>query len=144
MRFNARKDMTYRILAWGLGLLFLGLSAGLAKPLYDEAGFGASLVLTLIFGFSGLLIFWLWSSTKYTVTDSELIIRFGPFKRVIPLSAIKKIEKTYQQVASIALSKERYILQYNTYDYTIIAPENIEKFVQVINEKKTRPVEFKQ
>ncbi|MDQ0340797.1 hypothetical protein J2S00_003637 [Caldalkalibacillus uzonensis] len=144
MKFNASKDTIYRTIVWGSGLLFAGLAVGLAIPVYYEAGLGVSLFFFLLFGISSFFIFWLWFSTIYIVTDNELIIRFGPFKRVIPLASIKKIEKTYQQVASIALSKERYILHYNTYDYTIIAPENIEKFVQVINEKRTQPVELKQ
>lgn len=76
------------------------------------------------------------------MTDVELIIQVGPFKRRIQIKSIKKIEKTYAQIASAALSKERYYLYYNSYDYALIAPENIETFVQVINEKKGEPVEF--
>lgn len=143
MKFHASKDTTYRILVWGLGLLFAALAVGLAIPIYREAGWSVSLLLSLLFGISSFFIFWLWFSTIYLVTDSKLVIRFGPFKRVIPLDSITKIEKTYQPVASIALSKKRYILHYNAHDYTIIAPENIETFVQVINEKRAQPVIFK-
>lgn len=142
MKFHANKDMTYRILVWTLGLLFFGLSAGLFVPVYNEAGLGASLFISLLFGISGFFIFWLWYRTFYIVTDRDLIIHFGPFKRVIQLTSIKRIEKTYAQLASIALSKERYFLHYNAHDYTIIAPENIEQFVQVINERRSRPVEL--
>lgn len=142
MKFHANKDTTYRIIVWVLGLLFFGLSLGLFVPVYNEAGLGTSLVFSLLFGICGFFIFWLWCRTYYIVTDRDLVIRFGPFKRVIPLTSIKKVEKTYAQLASIALSKERYFLHYNAHDYTIIAPENIEQFVQVINEKRSHPVEL--
>lgn len=70
------------------------------------------------------------------------MIHIGPFKRRVELNSITRIEKTNAPLASIALSKERYNLYYNAYDYTIIAPENIEKFVEVVNEKRREPIEF--
>jgi hypothetical protein len=142
VKFHANKDMTYRILIWTSGILFLGLSVGLFIPVYNEGGLVASLIISLLFGISGFFIFLFWYRTFYIVTDNLLIIYLGPFKRKIQLSSIKKIEKTNVQLASFALSKERYFLYYNAYDYTIVAPENIEMFVQVINEKKLHPVEF--
>jgi uncharacterized membrane protein len=142
MKFNAKKDMTYRIMIWTFGLLFIGLSLGLFIPVYKEAGLTASLIISLIFGFSGFFIFLFWYRTLYIVTDHMLIIYLGPFKRIIQLNSIRSIEKTHQPLASIALSKERYFLYYNAYDYTIIAPENIEKFVEVVNEKRIEPIEF--
>jgi hypothetical protein len=78
------------------------------------------------------------------ITEEHLIMRFGPFRKTIQLNTIQKIEKSYQPIASIALSTERYIVQYNKYDVAIIAPEDIETFVEVINEKITHRVEFKQ
>lgn len=142
MKFHANKDITYRVLIWTSALLFFGLSAGLFIPVYKEAGLAASLIISLIFGISGLFILWFWFCTFYIVTNHVLIIYLGPFKRKIQLDSIKKIEKTYAQIASIALSKERYFIYYNAYDYTIIAPEDIEKFVQFINERRSHPVEF--
>lgn len=142
MKFHAKKDMTYRIVIWTFGLLFIGVSVGLFIPVYKEAGLAASLIISLLFGISGFFIFWFWYRTFYAVTDHTLIIYLGPFKRKIQLSSIKKIEKTYVPLASIALSKERYFLYYNATDFTIIAPENIEKFVEVVNEKRIEPIEF--
>ncbi|GAB3807255.1 PH domain-containing protein [Virgibacillus kimchii] len=142
MKFHSNKDLTYGILIWASALLFIGLSLGLFFPIYNEAGLVASLIFSLLFGISGFFILWFWFRTFYIVTDHTLIIYLGPFKRKIKLNSIKKIEKTYAQVASIALSKERYFLYYNANDYTIIAPANIEKFIEVINKKRSHPVEF--
>lgn len=65
MKFCAKKDMVYRILVWGLGLLFLGLSIGLLLPVYHQAGLIASLVISFLFGMTGFFIFWLWFRTFY-------------------------------------------------------------------------------
>ena len=142
MKFYAKKDMTFRILIWGSVLLFLGLSVGLFIPIYHEAGLVASITFSFIFGIFAIVILWLWYRTFYVVTNEHLIIYIGPFKRRVELNTITKIEKTNVPLASIALSKERYFLYYNTNDYTIIAPENIEKFVEVVNEKRIEPIEF--
>lgn len=39
-------------------------------------------------------------------------------------------------ITSVALSNKRYILYRNANGFTIISPENIEKFVQVINKNQ--------
>ncbi|WP_217586840.1 PH domain-containing protein [Lentibacillus saliphilus] len=142
MKFHAKKDMTFRILIWGSVLLFLGLSVGLFIPIYHEAGFAASITFSFIFGIFVIIILWLWYRTFYVVTNEHLIIHIGPFKRRVELNTIKKIEKSNVPLASVALSKERYFLYYNANDYTIIAPENIEKFVEVVNEKRKEPIRF--
>lgn len=80
--------------------------------------------------------------TFYVVTNEHLIIHIGPFKRRVELNTITRIEKNYVPLASIALSKERYFLYYNANDCTIISPENIEKFVEAVNEKRIEPIEF--
>lgn len=142
MKFHAKKDMTFRILIWVSVFLFLGLSVGLFIPIYHEAGLAASITFSFIFGIFAILILWLWYRTFYVVTNEHLMIHIGPFKRRVELNSITRIEKTNAPLASIALSKERYNLYYNAYDYTIIAPENIEKFVEVVNEKRREPIEF--
>lgn len=142
MKFHAKKDMSFRILIWGSVLLFLGLSVGLFIPIYHEAGLAASIIFSFIFGIFAIVILWLWYRTFYVVTNEHLIIHIGPFKRRVELNTITRIEKTYVPLASIALSKERYFLYYNANDYTIIAPKNIGKFVEVVNEKRIEPIEF--
>src|SRR5690606_35109603 len=142
MKFHAKKDMTFRILIWGSVFLFLGLSVGLFIPIYHEAGLIASITFSFIFGSLAIVIIWLWYRTFYVVTNEHLIIHIGPFKRRVELNTITRIEKNYDPLASIALSKERYILYYNANDYTIISPENIEKFVEAVNEKRIDPIEF--
>lgn len=142
MKFKANKDLTYRIIIWGSALLFLGLSLGLFIPIYHKAGLAASLIFSLIFGIFAIVILWFWYRTFYFVTNDYLIIHIGPFKRRIELETIKKIEKTNTQLASAALSKERYYVYYGSSDFTIIAPENMDQFIQVINERKDEPVEF--
>lgn len=99
-------------------------------------------LLSFIFGIFAIFILWLWYRTFYVVTNEHLIIHIGPFKRQVELNTITRIEQTYVPLASIALSKERYILYYNANDYTIIAPENIEKLVEVVNEKRIEPIEL--
>lgn len=143
MTFKAKKDTLYRIIALGSGLLFLGLAIGLFVPLYNEANLFVSLIFFIIFGGFGLVIFWFWFSTHYVLTEDTLIIKYGPFKKEISLSAIKKIEKTYQPVASIALARERYIVQYNVSDMMIISPERIDEFLNLLQERTSHSIEIK-
>lgn len=142
MKFRAKKDLTYRVIVGGSVLLFLGLSIGLFFPIYDEAGLAASLTFSLVCGIFAFGILWFWYRTFYVMTDEELIISVGPFKRRIELETIRKIEKTKTPIASAALSKERYFLYYGVYDFTMIAPENIDEFVKAINERRDEPIEL--
>lgn len=93
MKFEAKRDLSYRILFWTSTILFFGLAIGLFVPVYNEAGLFASIILSTIFGLFGIVILWFWFRTFYFVTDEELIIQVGPFKRRIQIRSIKKNRK---------------------------------------------------
>ena len=142
LKFQAKKDFMYRMIVWGSVVLFLGLSIGLFLPIYHEAGLVASSIFSSICGIFAIVILWFWYRTFYVITDEHLMIYVGPMKRRIELETIQKIEKTNTPLASAALSKERYYLYYGLGDVTIIAPENMNTFVKVINEQRDEPVEL--
>ncbi|MSP40547.1 MAG: hypothetical protein EXR70_18830 [Deltaproteobacteria bacterium] len=61
------------------------------------------LALLAVVAASGL-IFWLFMTTRYTLTGEFLLIRCGPFSWVIALDEITHIEPTHNPYSSPALS----------------------------------------
>ena len=141
MRFEAKRDLSFRILIWFLGILFIGLGLALPIPIYYEAGLFLGLLFFFLLVGMGFFIFWLWFSTYYLITTDHLIIRYGPFKNQIPIKSISKIEKSKMPLASAALAKERYIVTYNQYDIAMIAPLDLHGLIQELERRGNHSIQ---
>jgi len=82
-----------RVDAWLVIVIFAPLLAVIWK-------FGARLLVApeLSMSLAGALclavvgmIAWMFASTSYTVTESELVIRCGPMRSVVPLASIRRV-----------------------------------------------------
>lgn len=58
-------------------------------------------------GLSALAIVWCLRGTFYVVTDNELVLRSGPFRRRIPIASVTAIAAARSPVATYALSLDR-------------------------------------
>lgn len=92
----------------------------------------AAIILILGAGFP----IWLYASTRYIVTDSDLKIISGPFSWVIPIQSIVSIQETQSASASPALSFDRLEIIYGEDKAIIVSPLDKAKFIQKLGKEK--------
>ena len=89
---------------------------------------------TLVLG----LLTWLILQTHYKVDTKNLFWKSGPFKGIIDIHSIIKIEFHKGIVVPViwkpALSHVGLIITYNNYDDIYISPQNREEFVQKLTQ----------
>lgn len=80
----------------------------------------------------GLLFFSdLFRRTDYNIDGAVLRIRSGlVVKKTISISSIRKIEPTDSILSAPALSMDRIVVRYNTYDEVVISPKEKKEFTE--------------
>lgn len=76
---------------------------------------------------------WMWVATGYEVTDEQLSLRCGPFKKSISIKDINKIRPTNNLLASFALSLDRLEITYGgKYAMVLVSPKDKEGFITAL------------
>jgi hypothetical protein len=94
--YRARKDwwISCVLLLVSLGLVGVG---GLGAALLVRAGPGKPAeealpgLLLLLEGVLGGLLLWAFFSARYEITTADLVVRFGPLVRRLPLGAVEEV-----------------------------------------------------
>ncbi|MDQ0207531.1 PH domain-containing protein [Alkalicoccobacillus murimartini] len=134
MIFKPKKDLLYGLILLPVGLFLIGFGASF--PFIFDADLVSIFVITGLLIPFGIYFLWCWFGTSYWISENTLVVKQGPFSRSISIEKIETIERnTMPLVSSTALSLESYIIQYKPYKTFIIAPENIEEFVRILQEK---------
>lgn len=105
-------------------------SAFLAHPPLE-----AGLVIVLVVGVEGLLfafICWTFRSTRYEVTDREVIARSGPFRWRIEIATIESIRPSRSPASSPAMSLDRLEIRYGHGRFLLVSPEDRIRFLDAI------------
>lgn len=133
MKFTAKTDLAFCIL---LSVTFLMMLIIGLLPLLElgSAHIGAWILLVVMWGLSFFFV-WMWRSTVYMIGLTELIIRYGPFKKIIPLAAITKVMPVKSLVSSAALSYSRLEILYGKWDTVHISPLKQEDFLSLLRER---------
>jgi hypothetical protein len=84
----------------------------------------ALLIVVIVLG----MVFWLFLTTRYTLTDEYLLIRCGPFSWAIAFDEITHIEPTRNPYSSPALSLDRLAIRYGGGEL-LISPADKERFM---------------
>ena len=79
---------------------------------------------------------WLLKSTDYTLDESELRVRSGPFKWRIPLRDIRTVTPTRNPLSSPALSLDRLRIDYGPLKSLMISPVDKERFLAELNRRR--------
>lgn len=124
MYFPSKKDLWLNLLIW------LTLLIPLILVLIDFEWSGLLIVSAVLMFWS-----WLWFYTGYTITDSELRIKSGPFRWKIPLEAIRKVRRTRNPLSSPALSLDRLKIEDSKGGFVLISPDNMDSFLDVLSER---------
>ena len=84
--------------------------------------------MTITFITSAVFI-WIWFSTRYVISESQLKIYCGPMKKVVNLDSIVSVNMTSSPIAAPALSFDRIRIVYNQHQEVFISPKNKEQFL---------------
>jgi hypothetical protein len=108
-------------------LEFLFDGSGLSDRVIDV------LALLSVVGVLGVF-FWLFSTTRYTLTDEFLLIRCGPSSWAIALDEITHIEVTRSLSSSPALSLDRLAIRYGGREL-LISPADKARFMLALKKR---------
>ncbi|NJN27570.1 MAG: PH domain-containing protein [Cyclobacteriaceae bacterium] len=84
------------------------------------------------------LFVWCWYGTQYQVGKSQLKIKCGPFRWIIPFEEIKKIYLNQSTIGGIikpTLSWDCMEIAYGQYKTISITPENQDQFIAMLKSK---------
>ncbi|NIK11683.1 PH domain-containing protein [Alkalibacillus almallahensis] len=132
MYFPTKKDVLARLFFYGFLAFILFIYSFGSEP------FGLQLIIYnsplgfIITGALLVLVIWIWFDTKYYLNSGDLIIKFGPFKWVIDINAIKKISHERSPFTAPALSVDRLSILYGNYKVISISPKNKNEFIHLL------------
>ncbi len=134
MKFKAKKDILFQITTYGLTVLFLTFYSYrvFSEGILNYKFLLSDLVMVLIL----IPLIWAQFSTKYELTDQELIYQSGPIKGKIEIKRIREIIKGKSLWVGLkpAIARKGLIIKYNKYDEIYISPEYNEIFIDKIKE----------
>ena len=132
-------EMIYKskIDAW-LVLVILGLPLGLLFGIaFGETTSTAELIIAVAaIGAVTLLFAWMVATTDYRFRDDSLHIRSGPLNWTIPLSGIRRIERSRSLIAGPALSLDRLLIHYGKHDWILISPKDKDGFISELDSRR--------
>jgi energy-coupling factor transporter transmembrane protein EcfT len=134
MLFRAKKDYTFLIVFLFVLLLYSGIS--LFTIIYED-DYSVIWVFLIVLIFFALLFISIYKTTYFRLDQHNLFCKSLVFKKEIPYSSIKKVEKQQGIYAGIKFSTawKGIIVHYNKYDELLISPENEEIFIAKIHER---------
>lgn len=133
MRYYSKRDLWLTLTLWGTVLVPLILITN--SIIKDDIGNIEAMFIISILIITDAFIVWLWFSTYYVIKKDELLISYGPFKKVIQLNSIQLIQKTSNPLSGPALSIKRIEIMYEHYNITLISPEDRDYFISLLLEK---------
>jgi hypothetical protein len=137
MRFNGKRD-PFTFYVWLAMLIPYG---GIWLLIYQQENDFFPLYLFGSFWlFLGILFYLIVRSTFYTFIDNETLVcqTMYFFKKRIPISSIRRFEKSNGFYAGIKMSTawRCLIMHYGTYEELLISPENEELFIAEVERRK--------
>jgi hypothetical protein len=129
-RFTSKRDTWIVVVLWGatLALVYAGVDvAGSPTPVAFKALF------LLICVAAAALMPWILYGTTYALTDKALLIRCGPFRRQLLVSAIQEIAPSRSPVSSPACSLDRLHIKYEGSRLgVLISPSDKRSFLEAL------------
>lgn len=91
---------------------------------------GDVMIVILVLLVTSALPVWLFLATHYTLTETELLIRSGPFRWKIPVRDIVSVRPTRNPLSSPALSLDRLRIEYGRGRWIMISPRDRDLFLR--------------
>jgi len=130
VEFRSRIDAWMFWLVWGACLLALGSCV----LVFADKSTGALVNGITVMATVATVPFLLWSiyGTRYRLTDTQLHVRSGPLRTNILLEDITSIEPIRSIVTSPALSRDRFLIRYQSFATVMVSPAERGAFLQEI------------
>ena len=130
-RFSSKVDgWLVPVMVLSMGGMLVALIAVLVTP----APWPVRLLVAAITVAVTLLLFSVFRSTHYTVTERELRIVSGPFRWTISVDEITGIEPSKNPLSSPALSLDRLKVSYGKRKYILISPADKARFMRLMEQ----------
>ncbi|NLU50789.1 MAG: PH domain-containing protein [Syntrophomonadaceae bacterium] len=124
MYFSPKRDLWLGI------VLLVGVGIPLTLLLYHSRWFDVLLAAPFT-----LFVGWVWTTTGYTISPTELQVKAGPLQWKIPLESIQRVRRSRSMTASPALSFDRLEISYGRGDAILIAPAETREFLNVLRQR---------
>jgi uncharacterized membrane protein YdbT with pleckstrin-like domain len=131
MRFRSKVDSWFVavLVVSGVGaLVACGVALGEGPP-------GGVFAAVVSVAFVMALPIWLLAATDYTIENSALRIRSGPFRWSIRLDEIRSVQPTRNPLSSPALSLDRLRITYGAGKFIMISPEDKAGFLRELEKR---------
>lgn len=102
--YESKRDLWLVLVIWGSNIVILAAAARVwqtDEPLAFRLVFGLFMVAVTFFAL------WLLYGIRYLLTNENLVAVCGPFKTVVPLTAIEEVRPSRSPLASAAASLDR-------------------------------------
>lgn len=118
-------------------VLYVLFAVRLVWPLATALLDGRPITPGLVLFPAGLLglLYYLAASTCYVLTDTLLLVKWGPFASRIPVASIYKLRATHTILASPALSLDRIEVLARQGPYAVISPADKGGFVAALRQR---------
>lgn len=133
LKFTSKKDWWLTMIVWGSMLFAIG-GGGFALSVMPPT-IGELLVVGALSILLPIFLIWTWLTTYYVLDENNLIIKYGPFQKTIPLDTILSVRKTTNPLSSPALSLQRLEISYGNYDFVLISPKDRDEFMDILAER---------
>lgn len=90
----------------------------------------------LMLAAAAILPLWLLVATRYSMSDSELFVRCGPFRWIVPIADITNVERTRNPRSNPALSLDRIRIDYGEAGSILISPEPRDAFLRQLEHRR--------
>ena len=128
MVYRSAVDGWYFVVVGAVALIALGVLFNIWPALTSPVREMTAIVVSA----SVVLPLWLLLQTYYTVTESTLEIRSGPFRWTIERSSIRSISPTRSAVSSPALSLDRLEIRYGAGRSILVSPRDRKGFLEAL------------
>ena len=88
-----------------------------------------AIIAIIITSLTSAMLMWIWFSTRYVISKSQLKIYCGPMNKVVNLDSIVGVNMTSSPISAPALSLDRIRIVYNKHQEVFISPKNKEQFL---------------
>lgn len=125
--YESKRDSWLVVMLWIAATVMLVVAWNLWEA---RAPFAFRLLLAVLFILMAVFMLWVLYGTRYTLTDSALIVQSGPFRWVIDFVAISEVFPTRNPISSPACSLDRLHIRYHSSPSGLmISPQDKMKFL---------------